>query len=235
MRENGKFSVRQIAFAGILGAITVVLGSTPLGFIPVPPISVTTMHIPTIIAGVMEGPVIGGIVGAMFGGFSMWKAQSAANPLDKLIFSNPVIALIPRILVGVIAHYVFVLAKGKRGRAVLGGVSALLLGYTGYSLLVDTQPLLRFVAALCLGTLAGLGADWLQKQYGQGPALAAAAGSLTNTVLVLGLIAAFGHLPPKAALTIGMVNGVPEAAVAVILTGIVYRAIVPIYRGGGGV
>lgn len=100
MRGDTRFSPRQIAFAGLLGAVTVVLGSTPLGFIQIPPISITIMHIPTILAGVMEGPVIGGIVGAMFGGFSMWQAQTSINPMDKLIFSNPIIAVLPRVLIG---------------------------------------------------------------------------------------------------------------------------------------
>ena len=98
--KTSRFSARQIAFTGVLGAITVVLGMTPMGFIKLPTMAVTTMHIPTIIAGVIEGPVIGGVVGAMFGAFSMWQAQTAGGPLEKLIFTNPVIAILPRILVG---------------------------------------------------------------------------------------------------------------------------------------
>ncbi len=224
MRQSARFSARQISFAGVLGAITVVLGSTPLGFIQIPPIAITIMHVPTIIAGVMEGPVIGGIVGAMFGAFSMYQAQIAINPLDKLIFSNPLIALVPRILVGIVAHYVFALVKDKRGNAVVAGVLAVFAGYTGYSLLgrLDSAP--RLVIALVIGALSGLGADLLQRRLGHGPALAAAAGSLTNTVLVLGLIVAFGFLPGKVAFGVGLVNGIPEATVAVILTGLVYRA-----------
>ncbi len=222
-----RFSARQIAFTGILVAITVVLGSTPLGFIQIPPIAITVMHVPTILAGVLEGPVIGGLVGLMFGGFSMYQAQTAANPLDKLIFTNPLIAVLPRILVGVVAHYVFRASRSGRGEGILVGVTSAFAGFTAYSL-SGVFGMLSQGARAAIGVVM-VGASLfvlsaLNRRYGHGPALAAAAGSLTNTALVLGLIVAFGFLPPKVALTVGIANGIPEATVAVILTGLIFRA-----------
>ncbi|MGI6633153.1 MAG: ECF transporter S component [Bacillota bacterium] len=225
MRQNTRFSARQIAFAGVLGAITIVLGSTPIGFIQIPPVSITIMHIPTIIAGVLQGPVIGGAVGAMFGAFSMWQAQTSVNPMDKLIFSNPLIAVVPRILVGVVAYYVFRLVRGRSGQVALVAASGLLLGVTGFTFLESLAPLLRYALAIAAGGLAAALIYVIQKRSGHGPALAAAAGSLTNTVLVLGLIAAFGFLPAEVAWGIAVVNGIPEAVMAMILTGLVYRAV----------
>lgn len=246
MRDRARFSAREIAFAGVLGAVTVVLGSTPMGFIQIPPISITIMHIPTIIAGVLQGPVIGGIVGAMFGGFSMYQAQTSVNPLDKVIFSNPLIAVVPRILIGVVAHYVFRLVRGKTGRSLLVSLSGVLVGYTGYTMVptLSTHLIslhqnerltgtvdalgngpLRIVIAFLMAVGSGFLIHRIQQRFGHGPALAAAAGSLTNTVLVLGLIVAFGFLPGEVALSVGVVNGIPEAVVAIILTGLVYRAV----------
>ena len=237
MRNRTGFSARQIAFAGVLGAVTVVLGSAPMGFIQIPPISITIMHIPTIIAGVLQGPVIGGIVGAMFGGFSMYQAQTSINPLDKVIFSNPLIALVPRILIGVVAHYVFKMVRGKTGRSVLVTVSSALVGYTGYAMVpavtttlgspgASVSGPLRFILAAVIALVAGFTIYRVQERFGHGPALAAAAGSLTNTALVLGMIVAFGFLPAEVALGVGVVNGIPEAVVAIVLTGLVYRAAV---------
>lgn len=182
------------------------------------------MHVPTILAGVLQGPVIGGVVGAMFGGFSMWQAQTSINPLDKVIFSNPLIAVLPRILIGVVAHYVFRLARGKGGETAVVLVSAATLGYTGYSFTSTLVPTARVGISLAIATLAGLVVTGFQKKSGHGPGLAAVAGSLTNTVLVLGLIVAFGFLPGNVALTVGIVNGIPEAAAAMIITGLIYRA-----------
>ena len=191
MRQNTRFSARQIAFAGVLGAITIVLGSTPIGFIQIPPVSITIMHIPTIIAGVLQGPVIGGAVGAMFGAFSMWQAQTSVNPMDKLIFSNPLIAVVPRILVGVVAYYVFRLVRGDPGKWHWWRLPGSFSGSPVY-FPESLAPLLRYALAIAAGGLAAALIYVIQKRSGHGPALAAAAGSLTNTVLVLGLIAAFG-------------------------------------------
>ena len=219
-----RLTPRQMAFAGVLGAITVVLGLMPVGgFIQIPPISVTTMHIPTILAGVFEGPVVGGIVGAIFGAFSFWRAQSAVNPLDKLIFTNPLIAFAPRILIGVVSHYVFALVRGKRGETVLSIGTALVLGYTGYSVASKWGYAGAWATAVVLAGAAVVAIRAIQAKYGHGPALAAVAGSLTNTVLVLSLCVAFGYLPGKVAAVVGVTNGVPEAAVAMVLTSLVYR------------
>lgn len=219
-----KFSTRQTAFAGVLGAITIALGLMPVGgFIAIPPISVTTMHIPTILAGILEGPAVGGIVGAIFGAFSFWRAQSSVNPLDKLIFTNPVIAFIPRILIGVVSYYVFALVRGRRGEIVLSGGTALVLGYTGYTLTAKWGSVGQWATTLVVAVGAAAVLQLIEKRFGHGPSLAAVAGSLTNTVLVLGLCVAFGYVPSKIAAMVAVTNGVPEAAVAMVLTSLVYR------------
>jgi uncharacterized membrane protein len=71
-------NVRQIVIAGILGGIAIFLGYTRLGFIPVPNLagSATIMHVPAILGGALEGPVVGTIVGGIFGIFSFIQAVS---------------------------------------------------------------------------------------------------------------------------------------------------------------
>ena len=131
------------------------------------------------------------------------------------------------------SYYVFTLVRGAKGRAILAAVMAGLLGYTAYSLSATASqaPALRWLIALAVAVLSVAMLNYLDKKFGHGPALAAAAGSLTNTVLVLGLIVAFGHLPAQVALGIGIANGLPEAAVAVILTSLVYRGTESLFRG----
>src|SRR5215203_4075632 len=64
--------VRQIVIAGILGGIAIFLGATQFGFIPVPNVSgrATILHIPAIVGGALEGPVVGALAGLIFGIFS---------------------------------------------------------------------------------------------------------------------------------------------------------------------
>jgi uncharacterized membrane protein len=98
------FSTRQIVIAGIIGGIALFLGATRIGFIPVPiPLigNATIMHIPAIIGGALEGPVVGLLVGAIFGIFSFLNA-------DNPVFLNPIVAVVPRLFIGVVAWAVFV-------------------------------------------------------------------------------------------------------------------------------
>ena len=105
-RRGSVFSldVRQIVIAGIIGGIALFLGATRIGFIPVPiPLigNATIMHIPAIIGGALEGPVVGLLVGAIFGIFSFLNA-------DNPVFLNPIVAIVPRLFIGVVAWAVFV-------------------------------------------------------------------------------------------------------------------------------
>jgi uncharacterized membrane protein len=98
------FNTRQIVIAGIIGGIALFLGATRIGFIPVPiPLigNATIMHIPAIVGGALEGPVVGLLVGAIFGIFSFLNA-------DNPVFLNPIVAIVPRLFIGVVAWAVFV-------------------------------------------------------------------------------------------------------------------------------
>lgn len=96
--------VRKIAVAGLLGSVSVIMGYVfpVLGFIPVPTAagSATLMHIPAILGGVTEGPVVGGFVGFVFGLLSFLRATNPA-------FADPLISIVPRVLIGVLAAYTF--------------------------------------------------------------------------------------------------------------------------------
>jgi uncharacterized membrane protein len=104
-RRGSVFSldVRQIVIAGVLGGIAIFLGATQIGFIPVPNIAgnATIMHVPAIIGGALEGPLVGLIAGAIFGVFSFVQA-------DNPIFTNPLISILPRLFIGIVAWAVFV-------------------------------------------------------------------------------------------------------------------------------
>ncbi|WP_297429150.1 ECF transporter S component [Clostridium sp.] len=109
---KSNFSVRQITMVGMLSAFSIFLGLTGLGFIPIPPVKATIMHIPVIIGAIVEGPVVGTLVGLVFGLFSMYQNFTAPGP-TSFIFWNPIIALVPRVLIGIVAYYVYLLIKNK--------------------------------------------------------------------------------------------------------------------------
>lgn len=108
------FGTRQIVVSGALGAVAVVMAMTPLGYLPwFGGASLTIMHIPVIIAAVLEGPVAGTVVGLIFGVTSMVKAATApVGPLDPL-FANPLVSVLPRLFIGIAAWLVYRLFRGK--------------------------------------------------------------------------------------------------------------------------
>ena len=119
MKNKKSFNVRKMAIIGVLGAISAVLGMTPLGFIPVGPTRATIMHIPVIIVAIMEGPVVGALVGLIFGLFSIFNAIS--NPTAvSVVFLNPMVSVVPRILIGLVTYYVYSALK-KQGNKILNG------------------------------------------------------------------------------------------------------------------
>lgn len=121
-----KFSTRKMAMVGMLSAISIFLGLTGLGFIPIPPVKATIMHIPVIIGAIVEGPIVGALVGGVFGLFSMYQAFTAPMP-TSFIFWNPIIAILPRILIGIVAYYVYTFFKNKLKNKSIGiGIAAIL-------------------------------------------------------------------------------------------------------------
>ena len=99
-----KFETRQIAIVGMLSAISIVLGASGVGFIPLPMAKATIMHIPVIIGAILEGPIVGMAAGLIFGIFSI--IQNLTNPsLLSFAFLNPLVSVLPRMLIGVTAHY----------------------------------------------------------------------------------------------------------------------------------
>lgn len=102
----------QLTQLALLMALLAVLAFTPLGFIQIPPVAITLMHIPVIIGAIVLGPTCGGILGLAFGLFSMIKASTTGvSPVD-LAFSplasgaplqSIIMAVGPRVLLGVIA------------------------------------------------------------------------------------------------------------------------------------
>jgi len=94
-------SLRQLTLTGLLAALAMALGATGLGFIPVPTPgqALTLMPIPVILAGLIAGPVSGALVGGLFGCFCLLRGFAPPDPLVQVL---------PRLLVGVVAWGIYV-------------------------------------------------------------------------------------------------------------------------------
>ena len=101
-----KTDVRKMAIIGVLAAISIMLSMTPLGFIPIGPTNATIMHIPVIIGAVVEGPLVGITVGSIFGATSLLRALTMPT-ITSFALVNPLVSILPRVLIGVVAYYVY--------------------------------------------------------------------------------------------------------------------------------
>lgn len=97
----------------ILFAVEILLFISPLGYLRFGILNITTLHIPVLIAALSLGVKAGIYVGLLFGCISIWNATFFPN-LTSFVFSpfievggihgnaySLIIALIPRILMGV--------------------------------------------------------------------------------------------------------------------------------------
>jgi uncharacterized membrane protein len=142
-----RLSTHDLAVAGVFGALAIVLAFTPLGLIPVPnpTEAATSLHLPAIVAGILSGPIVGGLVGLVLA-ISSWYLYSAS--FIAFAGGNLLVALLaaflPRILIGVLAYYVYralrrwpALAAGGAG---LAGTLTNSFGVLGLLVWLGTLP-----------------------------------------------------------------------------------------------
>ncbi len=95
---------KKLTLTGAFSALVIVLGITKLGFITLgPAASITILHIPVILICMLAGLPEGLFVGLVFGSLSLIQAaMSPSGALDPF-FVNPLISVLPRMLIAVIA------------------------------------------------------------------------------------------------------------------------------------
>ena len=192
---------RYIATLAMLCGVLLVMGMTGIGFIPLPVIKATTMHIPVILGAILLGPKAGGILGAVFGLCSIW-ANTTTPGLLSFAFSPFMtteglvgvakslwIALGCRILFGLLAGWLWVLFRK--------------LLKTEYAAL----PVTAALSTIC-HTLLVMGSIYvlLTQQYAEAKNVAVSA----VFGLIMGTVTA---------------SGIPEAIAAAILVTVIGKAL----------
>lgn len=146
-----KINVRQMAIIGMLSAISIMLSMTPLGFIPIGPVNTTIMHIPVIIGSIIEGPMVGGILGLIFGLTSFMRAITTPSPTN-FMFMNPIVSILPRVLMGIATYYiyksVFKVTKNLSASGLCSGFLGSIINTVGVLGLVYLLYAQRYVEAI---------------------------------------------------------------------------------------
>lgn len=202
VRAGNSAKTMSIVQIALFAAIIVIMAFTPfLGFIPLGFTRATIIHIPVIIGSILFGPVQGAVLGFVFGLTSFVNATM--NPtVTSFVFT-------PFYSVGDI--------HGGFGSLIICFVPRILTGVVPY-----------YVYRL----FDKIGRDYPKKQT-LALGMAGLTGSLTNTLLVMNLIyvlfgesyAAVQNVSVKSLygviLSVILVNGIPEAIVAVCVVTLV--------------
>lgn len=183
-------NLRRFVTTALLVAVCLLLGLTPIGYIPIPPISITLMCIPVIIGVITQGLGAGLVLGFFFGLTSFLQIFIKPTALNQLLFAlspikTVITIFIPRLIVPVTAWLVHrgITGDSKLRRNAGVGIGAFVGSITNTVLFLGTLYLLYL------------------------PEIGDVASALGTTPEMLGGVLA----------TIGAINGLPEAAVAVVL------------------
>jgi len=198
-----RLTTRKLAVIGMLGAVSIVLQLTPLGFIVLPfsPVRATIMHVPVIIAAIVEGPVAGILVGLIFGGFSMYNAAVSPVSPVSFVFLDPLVAILPRLLIGVTSYYAYVAIKSALASRF--GEKTAAVSASGFAAVIGTLT----------NTIGVLSAIYLRHiaQFAEGLGIAPE----TAGAFIVG---------------IGMSHGLPELIVALLIVIPVVQGVSRLYR-----
>lgn len=182
--QSKKTNVRKMAALAMMAGILLVMGMTGIGFIPLPVIKATTMHIPVILGAVLLGPGAGAILGGVFGLCSIWANTTTPGLLSFAfspfmsttglagVFKALWIGLGCRILFGAVAGWLWKLLKRLKLKDLLA------------------LPIASVIATIC-HTLLVMGSIYvlLAQQYAEAKnvALTAVFGLVMGTVTASGI------------------------------------------------
>ena len=102
-RQTRMTRTKTIALLGLMLALTVVFSFVPIQF---GPITLALMILPTLIVAQVCGGWITFSMGLMMGVINLiaWYTTKAVSPIAP-IFQNPLICILPRVLIGVVAYW----------------------------------------------------------------------------------------------------------------------------------
>lgn len=263
----------ELVLTALFTAIIVIMAFTPLGYIPLVVINATIIHIPVILGALFLGPKKGAFLGFVFGLTSFINNTFNAVTASAFVFS-PVLAVnvvgisgifrslyicfVPRILVGVVPYFVYLLIRKvagneqKTGRIVVNTIASVILFVSVRAFLIRLLPeTLSAMVCTIIGLVIGAVLMVILTVSGNKKesavialSYAGLAGAFTNTLFVMsGIFILYKDAYAKAVgvageavldVIMGVVafNGVVEAVVAAIIVtgvGLALTRVKPVY------
>ena len=131
MTQNyGNAQTKKITILALFIAILIIQSFVPgLGYIPIGPLNATIIQVTVIVGGIFFGLKMGLTLGGVWGVLSLLRSVVTPNILTPVLM-NPLISVLPRLLVGLVATYLFMQLNKKMSlfisAAVAGAVGSIL-------------------------------------------------------------------------------------------------------------
>lgn len=129
---------RNLTFLGIMFGLSVVLLFATM--IPGFGASIAVvMFLPTILTGIIRGPKAGWLMGTAMGIVIMIRAMTMPMSILDPLFINPLVSVVPRMFIGVVAYWVYALIvrdSKSTGRIATAGAVAGAMGMITNTVLV---------------------------------------------------------------------------------------------------
>ena len=168
---------RHMVQTAIFGVIIVIMAFTPfLGYIPLGFTRATIIHIPVILASLLMGPKTGALLGLLFGLTSF--INNTVNPtVTSFVFTpfysmgefsggigSVIICFVPRILTGVVPHYIYKLVKKCSKSTGVSKIGLILAGVGGS--LTNTLLVMNLIYLFFKDTYAAANGVAVKAVYG---------------------------------------------------------------------
>lgn len=273
-----KRTTSAMVLTGLFTAIIIIMSVTPLGYIPLGVINATIIHIPVILGALYCGPKRGAFLGFVFGMTSFIKNTVTPATLSAFVFS-PVLAasqfgvagvfksaficFVPRILVGVIPYFVYVVVRKlstmehrKIAVILLNAVLAALVGFgvrmfalntvlsrhkdeKGWDMakavdVYGTRILILSVAVAVVLAVVLIVVTIKKSSMVLGLAYAGVAGAMTNTLLVMPSIYILYKQDYAAATNVAVQNLITVILGVISFNGVVEAIVAAILVGAVG-
>lgn len=136
-----KSKAYKTAIRGILIGIIILQSLVPMiGYLPLGVVNLTIVHITVIVAAIVLGPKDGALIGLFWGLGTLIRSYTApTSPIDTMIFTNPLVSVLPRIVVGWGAGVIYQVMKKKTNKIVAMSISA------GVGSLINTSLVLMLM------------------------------------------------------------------------------------------
>ena len=148
---KAKFNIRSLVLLGLLTAVVALFSLTPIGSIPIGPLSITLNIIPIAIAAIALGPVGGLIMGIVFGIFSFLQCfgigvLSGMGAMTLEI--SPVLTFIQRVvsraLDGLLVGLIFLGLSKIRSKKALSAITSSVAGAVLIGLFLSVMLLICY-------------------------------------------------------------------------------------------